>query len=96
MQIPSHSIYKLLNLHASNLELMDIVIQKDSPALNKTISSINLPSETSILIVVRDGKVLVPNGDMLLTTLDEILLIGPKQSEIAVKKRLMSSDALAE
>ncbi len=96
MQIPSHSIYKLLNLHDSNLGLMDIVIQKDSPALNKTISSINLPAETSILIVVRDGKVMVPNGDMVLNRLDEILLISPKQAETAVKKKLLSSDALSE
>ncbi|NWJ47441.1 MAG: TrkA family potassium uptake protein [Chloroflexi bacterium] len=91
-QIPLHSICSMMNLHDSNLELVDVVIEDDSPAINRAISTLSMPAETSILIIVRNGKVIVPRGELVLNRHDEVLVIGPKQTEKQVRLRLLGDE----
>ncbi len=59
-EIPSHSLLHLTNLRQSNLELVDVLLDQNSPAINKPLNSFELPPQTRIVIVVRGGKSLVP------------------------------------
>jgi len=88
-QLPTHSLCNLLKLRDSNLELLDIVLENDSPALNRPINSLSLPPETSILIILRNGKVVVPRGDLVLGIKDEVLVIGPKSAESLLRLNLV-------
>lgn len=91
-QIPLHSLCHMLNLHDSNLELYDAILEEDSPVINKPLTNLSLPADTSILIVLRSGRVLVPRGDLVLNQHDEVLIIGPRQLSGQIRRKFIGSD----
>ncbi|HEX2912668.1 MAG TPA: TrkA family potassium uptake protein [Chloroflexia bacterium] len=90
-ELPSNSLFHLMNLQNSNLELVDAVIGPDSPAVNRTLSSLNFPPDSAILLVVRAGKPLVPRGELALVANDEVVVLTPRESDINVQ-RLLAGD----
>ncbi len=91
-QLPTKSLCNLLKLRDSNLELLDIVLDTSSPALNRPINSLSLPPETSILIILRNSKVVVPRGDLVLGLKDEVLVLGPKSAESLLRLALVGAE----
>jgi trk system potassium uptake protein len=91
-QLPTSIFYHLLNLHDSNLEIIDAVIGAQSPALTRPISALKLPSDCLVLLVVRKGKVLVPRGDLVLANQDEIVVLAPRSNDINVRGLLMGTE----
>jgi trk system potassium uptake protein TrkA len=85
-ELPTSLFYHMLNLHDSNLEIVDAMIGPDSPALNKPLNSLKLPGDSLVLLVVRNGKVLVPRGDLVLTNRDEIVVLSPRASDVNIRE----------
>lgn len=88
-QIPSHSLWHLTHLRNSNLEMIDALLGPNSPVVNKALSSLKLPLDTSIVLVVRDGKTLVPRGDLVFQLQDEVIAIVARPSEADVRALLV-------
>ncbi len=88
-EIPSHSLWHLSNLRNSNLELIDALLGPDSPAVNKTLSSIKLPTESTIVLVVRNGETLIPQGNLVFAPQDEIIAIVAHANEQEIRRILV-------
>ncbi len=91
-ELPAPFIYHLMNLHDSNLKIVDVVIGPQSPALNRPLSTIKLPPDSLILLVVRNGKVLVPRGDLIVTNQDEIVVLTPHDTDTNVQELLVGAE----
>lgn len=91
-EIPSHSLWHLMNLRDSDLQLVDAVIGQSSPALGKPLNSIKLPDSTLISLVIRAGKAQVPRGDFVLSNRDEVIVLAPQNYETEVRRVLLGSE----
>jgi len=91
-ELPTSFVYHMLNLHDSNLEIVDAVIGQDSPAYNKPLNALKLPGDSLVLLVVRNGKVLVPRGDLVLANRDEIIVLSPRSSDVNIRELLRGAE----
>lgn len=85
----AHSIVSLVKLPGAidiemfaggTVEMIEGVVEKDSPLEGRKISELNLPPQTIVLAVVRNGELLIPRGDTVLGTGDKVVLIGTPET----------------
>jgi trk system potassium uptake protein TrkA len=82
----------LLKLRKGEFSLIEEKVHPLSPSVNQTIRDIQLPSESTIVAIIRKNQLLIPHGDTVLQPADEILalvhtsqlkelarLLGPKE-----------------
>ncbi len=91
-QIPSFSFWHISALRDNKLVLIDTLLNSKSPAVNKSINSFKFPPDTSIVSVVRGGKVLPMQPDLILSARDELLIIVERQTEAEVRRLLVGAE----
>jgi cell volume regulation protein A len=57
-------------------ELVELILPGSSPAVGREIVKLNLPKPTLIVLLVRDGKYIQPNGSTVLEEGDKLLLLA--------------------
>jgi trk system potassium uptake protein TrkA len=72
----SHGALEVIDLAADRIELVKMKLDKGSRALHKPLSKLNMPDQTLVAAVVRDGEVFVPGGSDVLLPDDHAYLIG--------------------
>jgi trk system potassium uptake protein TrkA len=72
----SHGATEVVELANDRVELVQVELSEDSPALQKPLSRLPLPKEALVAAVVREGKLFVPGGADVLRPKDRLYLIG--------------------
>jgi cell volume regulation protein A len=70
----------------SGSELIEVVLSSASPYINKSLIEIDLSSKLQILIILRNGKIVIPKGDTILQENDKITLAS-KNTELLEKEK---------
>jgi trk system potassium uptake protein TrkA len=91
-EIPSHSLWHLMNLRDSDLQLVDAIISQHSPVFNQTIKDITLPDNSQIVLLVRGGKAQVAAPELQLKNRDEVIVLAPQKSADAVHQILVGHE----
>jgi trk system potassium uptake protein TrkA len=91
-EIPSHSLWHLMNLRDSDLQLVDAIISQNSPVFNLTIKDITLPDNSQIVLLVRGGKAQVAAPELQLKNRDEVIVLAPQKSADAVHQILVGHE----
>ena len=68
-------ITTILNLAAGEISLVKGIIEMNAKAAHQKIKELDLPKDCVIMTIVRDNKVLLPDGNSLLLPGDEILSV---------------------
>lgn len=84
-------ITTILNLAAGEISLVKGIIEINAKVAHKKIKELNLPKDCVIMTIVRDNKVLLPNGNSLLLPGDEILSVVADERREEFKKMLNGS-----
>ena len=79
----------LLKLNRGEAALVEMRLPEGSPALGKAIRELQLPADTVIVSIIRDGKLVIPRGDTSLQVGDEVLAVSTVKSEPALKEALV-------
>jgi trk system potassium uptake protein TrkA len=79
----------LLKLNRGEAALVEMHLPETSPCRGKAIRELNLPTDTVIASVIRNGKLLIPRGDTRLETGDEILAISTVAAEKPLRNILV-------
>lgn len=69
-------IIDILSFAQGKVHIAELKLAKNSPAVNKSLSMLDLPRDTLIACVIRTEGVMIPKGDTVLQEGDQILLIG--------------------
>lgn len=88
-QIGLGELITLLKLNRGAAALVELRLRETSPCQGKTIRDLNLPGDTVIVSVIRDGKLIIPRGDTRLETGDDILAVSTVAAEKALKDLLV-------
>ncbi len=72
------SLGDMVTLHKLRKGKFDLVEEKVAPnafAIGKRLADLNLPTQSTILAVLRKGELIIPHGDLVIQTADELLAI---------------------
>ena len=83
------SFVRLMSFEHGKARLAEVTLADSSPAVGRDISGLNLPRESTVVAVIRDGHVVVPRGDTTLRTGDEVIMLVAHDVEDAVRAVLV-------
>jgi trk system potassium uptake protein TrkA len=83
------TLVRLLHFAEGKAGLVEVTLADDSPAASKAISDLGMPRDSSVVAVVRERRVVVPRGDTVLDTGDEVIVLVTEDSEDAVRRILV-------
>ncbi|HZD66259.1 MAG TPA: TrkA family potassium uptake protein [Acidimicrobiales bacterium] len=86
------SLVRLLTFEGSSARLVEVTLADQSPAVNQSIADLELPRDATIVAVMRGGHVVVPRGDTVLGSGDEILALVTTDSEDELKTTLVGGE----
>ena len=72
------SLGDMVTLHKLRKGKFDLIEEKVAPnafAIGKRLADLNLPNQSTILAVLRKGELIIPHGDLVFQTADEVLAI---------------------
>jgi trk/ktr system potassium uptake protein len=87
-EIPAHSLIHLLTLRDVDASFVEKHVGEESPVVGKTLSSLNLPPNFLVPLVIRDGKALIPNGQTVLRAGDEVVAVTTLEQESTLERVL--------
>lgn len=65
----------LLKLRKGQYALVEEKVHPDAPAAGKAIRNLSLPQACVITAIIRNGELIIPRGDTVMQTADEILAV---------------------
>jgi trk system potassium uptake protein TrkA len=83
------SFVRLLSLEGGKAKLAEVTLAEGSPAADKEIVDLGFPRDATVVAVVREHRVVVPRGDTLLRTGDEVVVLVTADSEQSVREILV-------
>ncbi len=83
------SFVRLMQLKGGKAELVEVTLAEGSPALHKQLAELQFPRSATVVAIVRDGRVLVPNKETVLRVGDEVMALITEDAEAAVSKILV-------
>lgn len=90
-QIPAGHIIPLAALKQGNLEIIEIDLDEESPAANRTLSELALPPGTSVMSILRGGQALVPQADTRLAVGDTVIALVQSDRQEEMRRAFMSA-----
>ena len=83
------SLVRLLQFEGGEARLVEVTLAEDSPAAETAIAELGVPRDATIVAVIREGHVIVPRGDTVLFSGDEVLVLVSNESEDDVRTILV-------
>ena len=74
-EVPRYGLVHLLALEEERLEIIELEVRAEAPAVGEAVSDIALPEGSLIISVLRGGTGFVPKGDTVIEAGDEVLLV---------------------
>jgi len=91
--VPEHGIVHLLELRKENLEIVEVQIDRDSPAAGKRVAGLRLPEGTRLVAVVRNGRSELAEEGTVLRPGDQVLAVLEPGKEDELRKVLFKTKA---
>src|SRR5437870_1293251 len=85
-------LVRILQFEGGQARLVEVTLAKDSPAIDRSIADIDVPRNATIVAVVREQHVVMPRGDTVFETGDEVLAMVTPESEEEVRRLLTGSE----
>ena len=83
------SFVRLMQLKGGKAELIEVTLAESSPACNKALKELQFPRSATVVAIVRESRVLVPDKETLLRAGDEVMALITEDAEAAVEKILV-------
>jgi trk system potassium uptake protein TrkA len=87
----SNDIYQLINIDNDNVTLSKIRLHKDNSFANKMLKDVKLPININISCLLRDDKIIIPNGNTTLLS-DDVLYIVSKSESLGQLNKLFKHE----
>ena len=91
-ELSPHPAVHLMTLRQAGIELMEFILDADSPAVGKSIGALRLPEGVALPLVVRGKETIRPQDDTVLQAEDAIIALLPIAVVPEVRTRLMGGE----
>ncbi|MCI0635244.1 MAG: TrkA family potassium uptake protein [Actinobacteria bacterium] len=82
-------LVRLLPLERGGISIVELTIPPDSPTAGKPLYELRLPPDAAIVAIIRDGHVVIPQPETLVTGGDEVLALAMPDAEADVRETLV-------
>jgi trk system potassium uptake protein TrkA len=86
-------LVRLLRLEGGRVALVEVTLPGDSPNAGRPLYELRLPPDSTIVAVLREGHVVIPQPETVVTSGDEILALASPEAEPALRSALMGDGA---
>ena len=83
------TLVRLLSFEGGRARLCEATLTDESPSSGKEIVDIGLPRSATVVAVIRESHVIVPRGDTMLRSGDEVLVLTTPEVEDEVIESLL-------
>jgi len=80
-EMPRKALLHLLAIQHMGIEIVEAVLEDRSRGTGKSIGELGLPKDSSIAAVIRGGAFLIPSGQLMLETGDELIVLCRAEEE---------------
>ena len=74
-------LVRLMTFRQGQANLVELTLAPDAALVGKLVSSITWPTDTALVAILREGRVIVPSPDGALEAGDELLLVATTEVE---------------
>ena len=74
-------LVRLLTFRQGQANLVELTLAADAPIVGQLVGSVSWPSDSALVAVLRDGRVIVPTPDAAMEGGDELLLVATTEVE---------------
>jgi trk system potassium uptake protein len=79
------ALVRLLQFQGGDAHLVEVTLADDSPAAGIAIADLGVSRAATIVAIVREGRLVLPRGDTVLHTGDEVLILVTAEAEADVQ-----------
>jgi trk system potassium uptake protein len=94
-EVPRYGLVHLLALEEERLEIIELEVNADAPAVGLSVADIALPEGSLVISVLRGGSGFVPKPDTVIQAGDEVLLVLDPGLEAAITAQFAPNGNLA-
>lgn len=76
-------------LEKSSLEVVELIIEDDSPFVGARLADLRFPGQSLVITVLRDGEGHIPTGDTVFEVGDVLLVLVPAELESTLREFLV-------
>ena len=87
-------LVQLMRFRQSDASLVELTLAENAPVIGQRLSEITLPADSALVVILRDGRAVVPSPDATLEDGDEILA-GSTNAEAEEKLAVLLGQAPA-
>jgi trk system potassium uptake protein TrkA len=74
-------LVRLLTFRQGQANLVELTLASDAPLVGKLVSGVPWPTDSALVAILREGRVIVPSADIALEAGDELLLVATTEVE---------------
>ena len=81
-------LVRLMTLRQGQANLVEVTLAESTPLAGRAVRDLRLPTDSALLVILRGGRVIVPQPDDSLEGLDELLLVATSDVEEEIRTAL--------
>jgi trk/ktr system potassium uptake protein len=81
-------LVQLLTLRQGQANLVELTLPEDTPLAGRAVRDIHLPKDSALVVILRGGRVIVPQPDDPLEAGDELLFVASANVEDEIRRAL--------
>jgi trk system potassium uptake protein TrkA len=90
-EVPEYGIVHLLELRKEHLEIVELQIDRDSPACGKRVGGIRVPEGSRLISVMRNGRSELADDSTVIRPGDQVLAVLEPGKEDELRRALLRS-----
>jgi trk/ktr system potassium uptake protein len=81
-------LVRLMTFRQGQSHLMEVTLPDDTPLAGQAVAKLKLPSDSALVVILRGGRVIVPQSDDALEPGDELLFVATTAVEEDIRAAL--------
>ncbi len=81
-------LVRLLQFEGGRARLVEVTLAPDAPVIDQALRDVNIPRDATVVAIVRDEHVVMPRGDTVFESGDEVMAMVTPEAEDEVRRIL--------
>lgn len=87
--VTTGDLVRLLRLEGGRASIVEMKLEADSPAAGRPIYELRLPTDSTVVAILREGHVVIPQPETVLTSGDELVALAGTDSEQSLREAIV-------
>ena len=85
-------LVRLIRLEGGRVSIVEMTLPEGSPSVGRAIYELRLPADAAVVAILRDGHVVIPQPETVLSSGDEVLALANPQAERGLRDAIVGTD----